>query len=202
MSHSHSDTGRWGCIVADASESSLSRERRGRLSEQLVAPCTSKARPAPLAPAPRRRAARSSDTEDAEGQEDGLVEAVALEGLVEAGAHESSDNEEVGEQCEEKLGEEEDEAHAEDEEAYAGTRHGNVLSIILGSDRSESESESGSGSGSEAMRGWGVSKCVSKGKSQFLWHVERVLGASLPLRPLPSLRTEQHFPLLWQGSLV
>ena len=52
------------------------------------------------------------------------------------------------------------------------------------------------------MRGWGVSKCVSKGKSQFLWHVERVLEASLPLRPLPSLRTEEHFPLLWQGSLV
>ena len=168
-----------------------------------MAPCTSKARPAPLAPSPRRRAARSSDTEDAEGQEEGLViEAVALEGLVEAGAHKSSDNEEVDEQGEEELGVEEDEAHAEDEEAYACTRHGNVLSIILGSDRSESESESESRSGSEAMRGWGVSKCVSKGKSQFLWHVERVLGASLPLRPLPSLRTEQHFPLLWQGSLV
>jgi hypothetical protein len=103
--------------------------------------------PALSAPSPRRRAAPSSDTEDAEGQEEGLVEAVAH--------HKSSDNKDVDEQGEEWFGEEENEAHAEDEDAYTCTRHGNVLFIILGSDRSESECE--------AMRGWGVSKCVVAG---------------------------------------
>ena len=91
---------------------------------------TSVARQSHFAPSPRRHAAPSSDNEDAEGQEEGLVEAVA---------HKSSDNEDVDEQGEEELGEEEGEAHAEVEDSYRCTRHGYVLSIILGSDRSESE---------------------------------------------------------------
>ena len=94
-----------------------------------MAACTSKARQSHFAPSPRCRAAPSSDKEDAEGQE----------GLVEAVAHKSSDNEDVDEQGEEELGEEEGEAHAEVEDSYRCTRHGYVLSIILGSDRSESE---------------------------------------------------------------